>query len=60
MAFGVPFKLDLGGVDELAALTKVLLCAVCDNRDVKGTLSDGTVLSGVLHESGTCWVGPWT
>jgi hypothetical protein len=44
-----PFKLDLGGVDEIASLLKQMLQAVGVDRAVSVTLSSGEILRGVLH-----------
>ena len=50
-AFGSSFKVDLGGVDEIAVMARVFLEAVYDDRAVKLCLSDGSWLTGVLHSS---------
>ena len=48
-AFGSPFKLDLGGVYEIASLLKQVLQAVGDNRVVLVVLSSGEKLQGCDH-----------
>ena len=47
----VPWKLVLGGVDEVAALAATWLKAVKDDRSVTVKLPGGTTLRGRLHES---------
>jgi len=50
-AFDSPFKLNLGGVYEIASLLKQMLQAVGVDRAVSVTLSSGEFLRGVLrHE----------
>ncbi|CAE8741817.1 unnamed protein product, partial [Polarella glacialis] len=49
-AFGSSEKIDLGGVDEIAAVIKVFAGAVKDDRGVKVTLADGAELAGWLAE----------
>ena len=52
-AFGSPFKLDLGGVDEIASLLKQMLQAVGNDRVVLVVLSSGEKLRSVLHHEFT-------
>ena len=50
-AFGCEETVSLGGIDELAALARTMLQMVSDEGWVEVTLSNGTVLSGKLHDS---------
>ena len=50
-AYGGMDKLDLGGVDEVAAMLKEILLAVGEDRQVVIKLSAGELLRGVLHSS---------
>ena len=50
-AYGSPFKLDLGGVDQIASVTKAIVYSIGDDRTVKFVLSDGSTLEGMLHPS---------
>jgi hypothetical protein len=50
-AYGCPFKLDLGGIDELTTIARQIVCAVEDDRKVSITLASGRVLTGTLHSS---------
>ena len=49
--FGTFETVDLGGVDELAVLSRTWLQAISDDRKVCFKLSDGRVISGTLHAS---------
>ncbi len=50
-AYGSPFKLDLGGVDQILSVSKAMIQSVGDDRSVTITLSTGKVLKGSLHDS---------
>ena len=50
-AYGGLDKLNLGGVDEIAAMLKEILLAIRDDRTVLITFSSGKQLRGVLHAS---------
>ena len=50
-AYAPSYKLDLPGVDGISLVARCFLEAVQDDRGITMTLSDGTVLKGVLHES---------
>ena len=52
-AFYSLFKLNLGGVYEIASLLKLMLQAVGVDRAVSITLSSGEILRGVLHHEFT-------
>ena len=49
--FGASETVDLGGIDELAVLSRSWLQAISDDRVVSFTLSDGSILAGTLHDS---------
>ena len=49
--FGASETVDLGGVDELAALARTLLDMVKDNGKVEVKISTGEKLEGWLHDS---------
>lgn len=50
-AYGGLDKLDLGGVDEIAAMIREVLLSVADDRMVNVSLSTGEVMQGSLHAS---------
>ena len=50
-SIGTWFKVDLGGVDELAVLARSFVDMVAEDRTVRVRLSTGQLLEGKLHES---------
>ena len=49
--FGASETVDLGGIDELAVLSRSWLESITDDRVVSFKLSEGKVLTGKLHDS---------
>ena len=49
--FAAGYRLSLDGVDGISTLSRTFLEAVQDDRKVAVSLSDGTMLSGTLHET---------
>eukprot|EP00438_Fugacium_kawagutii_P017155 Skav211198 [mRNA] locus=scaffold2111:119634:121253:- [translate_table: standard] len=51
--YGSVYKLDLPGIDGVAVLARTFIESVHDDRKVRMKLSNGNVLSGLLHDSMT-------
>ena len=58
-AFAAAEKLDLGGIDEIAALAKLMLDSIADDGTVVMQLSDGSTLRGKLSSDLTARLVTW-